>query len=1029
MVLAVPAVSSADTFGVGNGHRGPLDLSACTGNAYVNEYTTLTSIAGGGLVLNVGNPALFVAGDLVMVWQPAAMSAATVPSQNQNEFVLTGTTGAYELARVTSKTATSLTLAAPLSNLSYTHAQVVLVPEFSGVNIGAACTLAPGSKSANTPQPWDGSTGGIVAFFSDDSLGGAITNVITGAVSADGAGFEGIASQLNNSSTGAVCANDNLSVSAGGSLRGEGVTSVNFPSDVTSGFGNIANAGGGGNCQQSAGGGGSNGGRGGNGGVGPPVSAKGFGGAPVAWRNLNQTTDALYPTQAAVVNGSLVTRLTFGGGGGHGQTQQSQGSPGGRGGGVVFIRANRLTGPGGISANGAAAGPVPGAGVDGQAGGGGGGTVVVRLEGALGVPCGNVQARGGNGANGGSATVGGGGGGGGGRVLIQSTTACAAPILTGGAGGTAGGSASGSAGATGTREVIPNNGVFCADGSASSDALCAGINPALPHCNAAFNNCAECATDTQCTNPLKPRCDIYGGVCTCATAGGCPASAPVCNTSTRTCGTGCSAAGGSAFCAGQYGSNPGNPRFCETAGALNGQCVPCTGTNNSQCPNTAPVCAADSCNPCTAATLTACSVDHAPLVCDTTSGACVQCTSAQNCSAPNGCVNNICGPCNGIPSCSGSTSGPFCAASGACVQCLDASQCSPGQGCVSGSCGGCTTEASCAGSPVGPHCAAGSCVACRDASDCTGGQGCVNHQCAQCSGDPSCAGSATGLFCVTGSCSQCRTGADCSAGQGCVANVCGACSGDMSCQGNSAGAHCTAGACVQCTTAADCAAGLGCVSGVCGACSGDASCMGSGSGSHCASGTCSTCASNADCVDPTKPQCAAGLCVPCTGNGGCTGHAQASCELSNATNPALVGTCVECTSSPECMSSSTPRCDSATDTCVAALDAGTVDAGSQDAGAPDAGGVDAGETLDAGPLADAGEGTDGGENMDAGQNLDAGQSTDAGPGMDAGNMLPDAGLMADGGPDMMQTQGCGCGSAEGLFSLLALALLGRRRRK
>src|SRR6184192_3982414 len=104
------ARGSTDNFGVGDTHSGDKDLSACVGNAYVNEYTLLTGISVDGLTLTVQSAANFSNGDLVLVWQPANMATGSVPSGTQTEFAFTGTTGQFELARVSSKTATTLVL-------------------------------------------------------------------------------------------------------------------------------------------------------------------------------------------------------------------------------------------------------------------------------------------------------------------------------------------------------------------------------------------------------------------------------------------------------------------------------------------------------------------------------------------------------------------------------------------------------------------------------------------------------------------------------------------------------------------------------------------------------------------------------------------------------------------------------------------------------------------------------------------------------------------------------------------------------
>jgi MYXO-CTERM domain-containing protein len=678
------ARASADTFGVGDGHSGDLDLSACSSAAYVNEYTTLSSITPDGTNLTVGSALNFASGDLVMVWQPAGMAPASVPSGAQTEFAFTGLTGAFELARVSGKTATTLTVSPPMINVAFANrAQVVRVPEFRGLKVGAACMLVPGSKTEGVAKLWDGATGGIVAFLANDagSLIGGTT--IDGTIHADGTGFQGVSVQFDSASTNCG-STDNLPITAGGSFRGENVTSSNFPIDIASGVGNVANGGGGGNCSQSGGGGGGHGGKGGAGGLGPGNTSGGKGGAPVASRNIGAGSDSIYGSPFAALVGSLVTHFTFGGAGGHGQTKMSQGGYAGRGGGVVWIRANHLAGAGTIHANGGTVWvPFPTA--DGQAGGGAGGTVIIRVEGALGIPCANIQAKGGAGGNTTSAGVGAGGGGAGGRVLVQASNACTSSVVGGGVGGTVNAVPNGGAGAAGSRETLPG-GIFCPDGSASSDSLCVAADAARPHCNSTFNFCAECNSDAHCTDPNKPVCDSLSGVCTCS-ADKCPPTAPVCNAGAGTCTATCDTNGGDSLCSARFGANPGDPRFCDlTNGAgKKGQCVACQAGKSAQCPVTLPVCTNDVCGPCSAGTPeSVCAIDHFGLVCNSSSGQCVECMTASTCTGANGCVSNVCTACSGDPSCTGSTGGRRCK-NGSCVECVDDNDC-PGGSCQGSTC-------------------------------------------------------------------------------------------------------------------------------------------------------------------------------------------------------------------------------------------------------------------------------------------------------------------------------------------------------
>ncbi|HEY0095385.1 MAG TPA: Ig-like domain-containing protein, partial [Archangium sp.] len=102
------------------------------------------------------------------------------------------------------------------------------------------------------------------------------------------------------------------------------------------------------------------------------------------------------------------------------------GGAGGRGGGVIFIRANQLTGAGDLNASGGSGG---GSTSDGSSGGGAGGSIYLRFIRTA--DCNVVSATGGIGGNVNSSRIGPGGGGGGGRVLFQSLGGTCDIIATG----------------------------------------------------------------------------------------------------------------------------------------------------------------------------------------------------------------------------------------------------------------------------------------------------------------------------------------------------------------------------------------------------------------------------------------------------------------------------------------------------------------------------------------------------------------------------------------------------------------------
>ena len=320
--------------------------------------------------------------------------------------------------------------------------QVVLVPQYLSATLGAATATA-----------WNGSTGGILALdiAGQLNLGGATVVV-------DGLGFRGGAGMQLTGGTGANTDYWHTSPTAytgatGGvagvdAPKGEGVagtpewvefnntflqTTSSYPSGTAGTDGSMArgapgNAGGGGtdadpgaNDDNAGGGGGGNGGSG------------GFGGD--SW-NSNLSTGG----EGGSSFPATIDRVAMGGGGGAGTRNNSDGdnqaSGGAAGGGMIFIRADSLTGTATLTANGAAA--YNGTSNDAGGGGGAGGTIVV-LSANGGESGMTLQANGGRGGNAWQseaytlANRHGPGGGGGGVVLVSGAPASVS--LTGGANG------------------------------------------------------------------------------------------------------------------------------------------------------------------------------------------------------------------------------------------------------------------------------------------------------------------------------------------------------------------------------------------------------------------------------------------------------------------------------------------------------------------------------------------------------------------------------------------------------------------
>ncbi|MBX2858254.1 MAG: OmpA family protein [Cellvibrionaceae bacterium] len=322
--------------------------------------------------------------------------------------LLTQTAGTFEYVTVAAVNGQQITLTAPVQN-SYGDSgeanwQVVVVPDY----------LTEGAVLVGniTAQPWDGDTGGVIAF---NATGGVINfNGFT--VDASEIGFRGgvenaIASTTDNISE--VVSQDSDAGSKGEGVAGtprrvyNGSAEFELPSASLPGgdFGRGApgNAGGGGGAHNAGGGGGANGGRGGNGAQGYVVTLSHFGG---------------YGGQP-INNGA-----NLGGGGGSGEANNRTLTYGGVGGGIILLRANSGIGAGLLDASGGdgvgEAGDRPEG--DGAGGGGAGGSVFAYFAETPTLDSLQVDVSGGRGGNA-DIDHGGGGGGGGGIVLLRATGA------------------------------------------------------------------------------------------------------------------------------------------------------------------------------------------------------------------------------------------------------------------------------------------------------------------------------------------------------------------------------------------------------------------------------------------------------------------------------------------------------------------------------------------------------------------------------------------------------------------------------
>ena len=432
-----------------------------------------TTVGIGAMQSVVGTP--IAAGDLVLVIQMQDGSATTFSNDTSYGGGMGSSVGSYEYARVVSVSGSSLTLAKALTN-SYAQVtptaatakksfQVIRVPQYVSASLSAGMTALP----------WDGASGGIVAFdvyntldFSGRSIdvtgkgfrGGGSQDVgfyypveftvAKGAVPFVYAGtYEGITNGVapNTYPNKRLASFKGEGTSGTPRLMYNGTTLVNTAAE---GYptGDVGRG-----APGNAGGGGISGGDFLNGKI-PGHDAGGGGGGNIGAGGIGG--DTWEPPAGRLQNGGIggdkitpsFTKVLMGGGGGAGITTNSTFRVGytladgiingGPGGGIVFVRAGTIAGSGSILAQG-----IPGTngfngtGNDTDAGGGGGAGGSVLISAKAGSFAGlTVNVSGGRGADSTYQKHGPGGGGGGGLVAYGGgATNAPANILAGGAAG------------------------------------------------------------------------------------------------------------------------------------------------------------------------------------------------------------------------------------------------------------------------------------------------------------------------------------------------------------------------------------------------------------------------------------------------------------------------------------------------------------------------------------------------------------------------------------------------------------------
>ncbi|HMO32525.1 MAG TPA: T9SS type A sorting domain-containing protein [Lacibacter sp.] len=395
----------------------------------INSYYKVTHVIPAQNGVRLNNVAGLSVGDRVIILQ---MKGAVIESSLSSSFgnvSSIGSAGLYEWGRICAFLNDTVVLEKALVHLYETGqaVQLVRVPVFSDVTV-------TGTLRAEEWNPVT-ETGGVLAL----EASGVIT--LHAGMSADSAGFKGGALFYNTTNRcgprngWAYTQTQASAPNLGGAPKGEGI--ARFVSGLAYGRGKQASGGGGANVDNTGGGGGGNYGGGGQGGNKANAGI------------CNATTPGvggLSLSGFGYMPGN--TRVFMGGGGGCGEMNNiyndpyPAGTPGGDGGGLLFVKCRELVGNGHrLSANGAQ-GVNPGLPVkteaagDGAGGGGAGGVVVLDVELFSGVL--TIEANGAPGGNAGFQSQCPGPGGGGGGGVVWSRLVLPPGVSTSVAGGTAG---------------------------------------------------------------------------------------------------------------------------------------------------------------------------------------------------------------------------------------------------------------------------------------------------------------------------------------------------------------------------------------------------------------------------------------------------------------------------------------------------------------------------------------------------------------------------------------------------------------
>ena len=295
--------------------------------------------------LLVNSTSGFSAGDSILIIQ---MKGAVIDTSNSNSFgrVLNyDKAGNYEVVKIGAITGNTIHLTSSLMRLYdfLGNVQIISYPSYTNATVTGNLTA----------QPWNGSTGGVLAFSVSDSL------ILNADIDASGTGFVGGVPSINYSSSWFTEYSFGNSPGSGGA-KGEGVAV--FLTNKEFGRAAQANGGGGGMDINTGAAGGGNYGAGGHGG------------------NNYFAPDTLWGLRGISLDSGIIQqKIFFGGGGGGGHQNNGEGTSGKNGGGIILIRSTVITGNNNyIKSNGVDVTDV--AGMDGAGGAGGGGSLLLNVS-------------------------------------------------------------------------------------------------------------------------------------------------------------------------------------------------------------------------------------------------------------------------------------------------------------------------------------------------------------------------------------------------------------------------------------------------------------------------------------------------------------------------------------------------------------------------------------------------------------------------------------------------------------------------